>query len=85
MRRVLGSLPQMFVMATVVASLFLIPVAGVLALACFFFFGISIRGFVTFGESLPAPEGLVAWWLLMLVPALVYSAYVMPWSAKDEA
>lgn len=73
----------MFVMATVVATLFLLPVGGLLALACYLSFGVSLEAFVTFGESLPAFEGLVAWWLLMLLPALAYSAYMMPWTPED--
>jgi hypothetical protein len=83
MRFVLHSLPQMFVMAAVVDTALLVPAAGLLALLAFLLFGVSPRGFLTFGESLNAFEGLVAWWTLMLVPSLVYSAYMMPWGAKE--
>ena len=83
MRPILASLPQLFVMATVVATLFLLPVGGLLALACYLAFGVSLEAFVTFGDSLPAFEGLVAWWMLMLLPALAYSAYMMPWTPND--
>ena len=73
----------MFVMATVVATLFLIPVGGLLALFCYLAFGVSLEGFVTFGGEIPAFEGLVAWWVIMLVPAIVWSAYMMPWTPGD--
>ena len=83
MRFVLHSLPQMFVMAAVVDTALLLPAAGVLALLAFGLFGVPLRSFVTFGEALNAFEGVVAWWTLMLVPSLVYAAYMMPWGAKE--
>ena len=84
MRRfMLHSLPQMFVMAVVVDSALFIPVAGVLALLAFGLFGVSLHGFVTFGDMLNAFEGAVAWWIVLLAPSLVYAAYMMPWTPTD--
>lgn len=82
MRVVLSLLPQMIVMASIVATALFVPVTGLLALLGFLLFGISLFDFVTFGGALGPVEGLIAWWVLMLVPALVYAAYVMPWEAK---
>lgn len=83
MRVVLSSLPQMIVMAAIVASALYVPVAGLLALLAFILFGVSLYDFVTFGGALGAVDGLVAWWALMLLPALIYAAYVMPWAPKE--
>jgi hypothetical protein len=81
-RLVLSSLPQMLVMAAIVASALYVPLAGLLALAAFVVFGIALTDFITFGGTLGLLEGLVAWWALMLVPAIVYAAYAMPWESK---
>ena len=79
MRAVLGSIPQMFVMAAIVATALCVPVFALLALFAYLAFGIPVHGFLTFGESINAVEGIVAWWAVMLVPSLVYAAYGMPW------
>lgn len=83
MRVVLGRLPQMFVMAAIVTTALLVPVAGALALAAYLLAGVSLAGFVTFAGALGLFEGVLAWWALLLVPVLVYSAYVMPWEARE--
>lgn len=83
MRLILSSLPQMIVMAAIVASALYVPLAGLLALLAFFLFGVPLRDFITFGGALGLLGGLAAWWALMLVPALVYAAYGMPWVPKD--
>ena len=82
MRVVLAALPQMFVMAAIVTSALLVPVAGLLALMAFLLFGVPLSGFVTFGGALGLFQGVLAWWGMLLVPVLVYSAYVMPWSRE---
>ena len=82
MRFVLRSLPQMLVMAGVVTTALYVPVIAVLALLAVEVFGVSLRSFVTFGEALGAVEGLAAWWGILFVPALVYSAYMMPWGSR---
>lgn len=81
MRRVLSSLPQMITMAAIVACALYVPVAGLVALLAFALFGVSLRELITFGGALGLVEGLLAWWALLLVPALVYAAYMMPWDA----
>jgi hypothetical protein len=61
------------VMACIVATLALLPVGGLLALVSLLAFDISLHAFVTFGDRLSAPVGLVAWWVLVLIPASVYA------------
>ena len=80
---VLGSIPQMVVMAAIVDTALYVPVGGLLVLVAFAFFGVSPRAFVTFGGELPAFDGLVVWWGVLLIPSLAYAAYMMPWSGKD--
>ena len=74
----------MLVMASVVTTALYVPVAGVLALLASALFGVSLRAFVTFGEALGAVEGVLAWWGILYVPALAYSAVMMPWRAKKD-
>ena len=84
MRFVIGSLPQMFVMATIVNTALFVPLGGLLALLSFVISGTSLHSFLTFGGMLGnIVEGLVAWWILLLIPSLVYAATVMPWRPKD--
>ena len=83
MRPILRSLPQMLVMAAIVTTALFLPIMAVLELLSFALFGVSIRSFMTFGEAITAYEGLVAWWAIVFVPALAYSACVMPWRAKQ--
>ena len=81
MRLVLSSLPRMMIMAAVVNTALCVPVGALLALLAFAF-GVPLKSFVTFGDLLSAPEGLIAWWAILLVPSLVYSAYMMPWHPR---
>lgn len=83
MRQVLGSLPQLVVMAVIVNTALFAPIAGALALLALLIFGVSFQGFVTFGATLGAFEGVVAWWTLLLVPSLAYAACMMPWGPKE--
>lgn len=71
-------------MAAIVDSVLFVPITGILALLCFAIFQVPLSSFVTFGGALSAPEGLIAWWALMLVPSLVYAGYGMPWPPKDD-
>lgn len=73
----------MVVMAAIVATALFVPTAAILAFLAFALFGISLQGFITFGGSIAASQGLVLWWAILLVPSLVYAGYVMPWHAKD--
>jgi hypothetical protein len=83
MRFILGSLPQTVVMAAIVDTALFLPFGAILAFLSFALFGVSLRGFITFGGALNAPVGLIAWWSLLLVPSLAYAAYAMPWRPKE--
>jgi len=83
MKLILRSLPQMLVMAAVVTTALFVPVVAVLALLSFALFGVALHSFVSFGDAVTAYQGLAAWWAVLFVPALVYSAYMMPWSAGE--
>jgi hypothetical protein len=72
----------MLVMAAVVTAALCVPVGAVLAFAAFALFGIPLQAFVTFGGLLAPFSGLLAWWAVLFVPALVYAAYAMPWQAR---
>ena len=80
---VLRSIPQMMVMAVIVTTMLFLPVGAALAVMSFAVLGVSLRAFVTFGGSLTAFGGLLAWWALIFVPVTVYTAYVMPWSGRE--
>ena len=84
MRMVFRSLPQMLVMAGVVTTALYVPVMALLALLAVAVFGVSLRSLVTFGEALNAVEGLLAWWGILFVPALAYSACMMPREGKKD-
>ncbi len=73
---------QMLVMAVIVATMLLAPVAGLLALLCHLAFGLAWRSFFTFGGTLNPVEGILAWWVIVFAPSLAYSAYAMPWGQK---
>jgi len=73
----------MVVMAAIVDTALFVPVGALLALAAFALFGVSLRAFVTFGGHVPALDGVVIWWGVLLLPSLVYAAYAMPWAGKD--
>ena len=82
MRLFLRSLPQMLVIAGIVTTALFVPIVAILALLSFALLGVSLRSLMTFGEALTAFEGLVVWWSVLFVPALAYSASMMPWEAK---
>jgi hypothetical protein len=83
MRSVLPSVPKMLVMAAIVTSALYLPVGALLALLSFALFGVSLRAFVTFGGMFAPFHGVLAWWALFFLPALVYAAYAMPWSPRE--
>ena len=82
MRLVLRSVAQLAVMSAIVTTALYVPVGTILVLIASALFRISTLAFISFGGFLTALEGLAAWWGILFVPALVYSAYVMPWHAK---
>lgn len=74
----------MLVMAAIVTSALYVP-AGALIAAPFLLAGVSLENVVSFGGLVPALGGLVAWWGILFLPALVYSAFVMPWHAVEPS
>jgi hypothetical protein len=78
MRRLLGSISQITVMAAIVTALMCWPVGALLALLCFAVLGVSFHSFVTFGDTFNALAGLLAWWTIGFLPAFAYAAFIMP-------
>jgi hypothetical protein len=72
-------LGQTILMAAIVDSLLWAPLAGLVSLICFLVLGISFQDFLTFGGEVNSFQGLVLLWTLGFLPALVYSAFAMPW------
>jgi hypothetical protein len=75
--------PQMFLMAAIVDTALFVPFGAILAFVAYLVFSVSLQGFVTFGGVLNGFVGLIAWWVVFLVPSLVYSAFVMPWEPQE--
>ena len=76
-----ASVTQAVVVAVVVTTILYVP-AGILLALVLTPFGISLQALATFGGRLELFPGLVAWWLIVLVPALVYTAFMYPWGGK---
>jgi hypothetical protein len=70
-------------MAAIVTTMLCVPVGALLA-GVLFFFGISLPALVTLGGTLHPVVGFIAWWVFFLVPALVYSAWALPWVPGDS-
>jgi hypothetical protein len=81
----LGAIVQMLLMAAIVTTALFVPVGALLALACHAALRMPLESLVSFGGRLAPVAGLLAWWAILLVPALVYSACVMPWHAHDSS
>ena len=64
---------QLFVMGAVVATLLCLPVGALAAGFVFLVFGVPLHAFVSFGGAFSEPVGLIVWWAIGLVPALVYA------------
>lgn len=79
----LRSIPQMLVMAAIVTTALFVPVGALIVLIAFGLFGVSLQAVVTFGGWLSVIPGLAAWWLILLIPALAYATYAMPWHADE--
>ena len=73
-----ASVTQAVVVAVVVTTILYVP-AGILLALVLTPFGISLQALATFGGRLELFPGLVAWWLIVLVPALVF---MYPWGGK---
>lgn len=61
-------------MAALVTSLMYFSVGALLVLAAYALFGVSFHALMTFGDSFDPFVGLVLWWMVGYVPALVYAA-----------
>jgi hypothetical protein len=74
---------EVTLMAAIVTSLLCVPVGALLA-GLLYVAGISLYAFATFGGALDGFLALLAWWLLGFLPALGYSAYLVPWSRRES-
>lgn len=70
-------------MAAIVTTLLCVPAAALVAWFCSSLLDIPVRELVTFGERVYPLVGLVLLWLLGFLPALAYSAIVLPWRSRD--
>jgi hypothetical protein len=68
-----ASYAQLFVMAAIVATLFLAPVAGMVWLVSLMI-GVPFELLVTVGGRFGHLTGLALWWSTLFVGALVYAA-----------
>jgi hypothetical protein len=80
----LAPVAQMLVMAAIVTTALLVPVGALLAIVAVAVFRLPFASLLTFGGALSVPVGVLAWWGILLVPVLVYSAAVMPWHPRDS-
>jgi len=74
---------KLVVMTAVVATMLYWPIGIGLAVICalirFPFFSL-----VTFGGSLGALAGMLAWWLVVFGLTLPYAAFMFPWDARAD-
>jgi hypothetical protein len=68
--------PQILVMAAIVATLFLVPAAGLVWAGCALL-GASFESVVTLGNIMSAPAGLSAWWAMAFVAAFAYAVFML--------
>ena len=55
----------------------LFPPLGALAdVLCYLVFDLSLHALITFGDRLSGPLGLLAWWALAWLPAVIYVSIV---------
>ena len=71
-------LPQTMMMAALVATLLCFPVGALFAFLSYAVLGTSVQEFVTFGGATTVFAGLLAWWALAFLAALIYAAFGMP-------
>jgi hypothetical protein len=65
--------------STIVATIVYVPLTALFAALSVFVFGVPLETFVTFNSTFAAPVGLVVWWLVLLVPAGIYSVLCARW------
>jgi hypothetical protein len=71
-----STIGQLAVIAAVVATLLLVPVA-IIGVLCALAFGISPLVLMSWGGIMPAPAGLLATWSVLYIPAAIYVALVL--------
>jgi hypothetical protein len=69
---------QALMMAAIVATLLCLPVGAVLAVLTYLFLDVPMQSILTFGGALHAVAGLLAWWTVAFVAAVVYAVFAMP-------
>ena len=67
---------QVLVMSVIVATILVVPLGALVALGCLIV-GVSPLTVLTFGGALHAAEGVIAWWMIAVLPAAVYAYTVM--------
>jgi hypothetical protein len=71
------SIVRLCVMAGVVAIMWF-PIGALIAVLASVLLDFPMRFLLTFGDRIHAAVGLVLWWLILCLPALVYAAVFMP-------
>jgi hypothetical protein len=61
-------------MAAIVATLVYLPIGALVAIVAFGAFDVPLHSLLTFGGQIHAAAGLAAWWAIVYLPALLYSA-----------
>jgi hypothetical protein len=69
---------QAMTMAAIVATLLCVPVGAVLAVLASMFLDVPVQSVLTFGGALHLVAGLLAWWTVAFVAAVVYAVFAMP-------
>jgi len=69
-------------MAAILTTLLYVPVAGLLAAACFVV-GVPPSSFASFGGAFHPVAGLALWWAIFYLPSAVYSGFLVPWGGRD--
>ena len=77
----MASLGQLAVMAALVATMAYVPF-GLGLIFLFHLAGIGFETLITFGGTFGIFVGLIAWWLLIFIGALVYAAFMFPWGDR---
>jgi hypothetical protein len=69
-------------MAAIVTTLLWLPVGALLALLLYGVLGTPFQDFLTFADTFNRFQGVLAWWMVLFLPALAYATCVLPW--EDE-
>ena len=83
-RRALDYISRITVMAAIVTTLLCLPAGALLALICYGVLGTPLEDFLTFANTFNRFQGVLAWWMVLFLPALAYATWVLPWTAEDE-